>query len=51
VVQGLRVSIDGDEFDVFDAGLDHAVDGRAAGAADADNLDLRECLDCWLNDL
>ena len=37
--QRLGVGVDRDELDPVDAGLDHAVDGVAAGAADADDLD------------
>jgi len=35
----LRVSVDGDELDAFQAGIDHAVDGIAAAAADSDDFD------------
>src|SRR5438874_2572011 len=38
----LSVGIDGDELHALDAGFDHAVDGVAAAAADADDLDLSE---------
>ena len=38
--QGLQVRVDGDEFHALDAGLDHPVDGVAAAASDADDLDL-----------
>ena len=37
--QGLQVGIRGDEFDVFHAGIDHAVDGIVATASDADHFD------------
>ena len=33
----LQVGVDGDELDALDLGLDHAVDGVDAGAADADD--------------
>ena len=35
VLERLEVGVDGDELDALDAGLDHAVDGVDAGAADA----------------
>jgi len=35
----LRVRVDGPELDAAQAGRDHAVDGVAAAAADADDLD------------
>ena len=37
--QRLRVGVDGDELDALQAGVDHAVDGVDAAAADADDLD------------
>jgi hypothetical protein len=37
----LEIGVDGDELHTAQAGLDHAVDGIAAGAADADDLDPR----------
>ena len=40
--QRLRVGVDGDELDAFQAGVDHAVDGVAAATADTDDLDDRE---------
>ena len=40
--QRLRVGVDGDELDALQPGVDHAVDGVAAAAADADDLDHRE---------
>ena len=46
-VQVLRVRIDGDEVDATDLAVDHVVDGIAAGAADAEDLDARECFDVW----
>jgi hypothetical protein len=45
----LGVSIDDDEFDTLDTGLNHAVDSRAAGAAHTDHFDACECFDFWLN--
>ena len=38
----LHVGVDGDEVDLVDAGVDHPVDRVQPGAADADDLDLRE---------
>ena len=35
LLERLEVGVDGDELDALDAGLDHAVDGVDAGAADA----------------
>ena len=40
--QRLRVGVDGDELDPLQPGVDHAVDGVDAAAADADHLDDRE---------
>ena len=40
--QRLRVGVDGDELDALQAGVDHAVDGVDAAAADADDLDDRQ---------
>ena len=40
--QRLRVGVDGDELHALEPGVDHAVDGVAATAADADDLDHRE---------
>ena len=40
--QRLRVGVDRDELDALQSGVDHAVDGVAATAADADDLDDRE---------
>ena len=40
-VERLRVGVDGDELDAFEAEVDHRVDGVAAGAADTDDLDAR----------
>ena len=37
--QRLRVGVDRDELDAAQAGVDHAVDGVGAAAADADDLD------------
>ncbi len=42
--QRLRVGVHGDELDTFEAGVDHAVDGVDATAADADHLDDREII-------
>ena len=39
--QRLVVGVDGDELDALEAGVDHAVDGVGAAAADADDLDDR----------
>ena len=36
-LERLEVGVDGDELDALDLGLDHAVDGVDAGAADADH--------------
>ncbi len=38
--QRLQIGIGGDEFDAFDFGADHAVDGVASSAAHADHFDL-----------
>ena len=38
--QRLQIGVGDDEFDAFHAGIDHAVDGVAAAAAHADDLDL-----------
>jgi hypothetical protein len=51
VVQGLGVSVNGYEFDIFDAGFNHPVDSGAAGAANAYDLNLRERLYSWINNL
>ncbi len=40
--QRLRVGVDGDELDALQPGVDHAVDGVDAAAADADDLDDRQ---------
>ena len=40
--QRLRVGVHRDELDALQAGVDHPVDGVAAAAADADDLDHRE---------
>src|SRR5262249_33771742 len=40
--QRLRVGVHGDELDAGEAGVDHAVDGVRAAAADADDLDNRQ---------
>ena len=37
--QRLRVGVDRDELDAREPGVDHAVDGVRAAAADADDLD------------
>ena len=42
--QGLGVGVDRDELDAVDTGVDHPVDGVAAGATDADHLDVGEGL-------
>src|SRR3712207_7585551 len=42
LLQRLRVGVDGDELHAAHAGLDHAIDGVDAGAADADDLELRD---------
>ena len=39
ISERLRVGVDGDELDPGQAGVDHAVDGVRAAAADADDLD------------
>ena len=41
LLERLRVGVDGDELDARDLGLDHAVDRVDAGAADADDAQLR----------
>ena len=41
LLQRLQVGVDGDELDALDLGLDHAVDGVDAGAADADHAQHR----------
>src|SRR5450755_2211736 len=38
--QRLQIGVGDDEFDAFDSGVDHAVDGVAAAAADSDNFNL-----------
>ena len=40
--QRLGIGVDGDELDALEPGVDHAVDGVDAAAADADDLDDRE---------
>jgi hypothetical protein len=40
--QRLRVRVDRDELDAGETGVDHAVDGIGAGAANADHLDDRQ---------
>src|SRR5262249_9163680 len=40
--EGLGVGVDRDKLDTVDSGINHAVDGIATGAADADHLDMRE---------
>jgi hypothetical protein len=40
-VERLRVGVDDDELDPFEAEVDHRVDGVSAGAAAADHLDAR----------
>ncbi len=40
--QRLSVGVDGDELDPLQPGVDHPIDGVAAAAADADDLDDRE---------
>ncbi len=42
LLERLGIGVDGVELDAGEARLDHAVDGIAAGAADAQHLDLRE---------
>ena len=37
LLERLHVGVDRDELDALDLGLDHAVDGVHAGAADADD--------------
>ena len=44
-LERLAVGVGDDELDAFDAGADHAVDGVAAAAADADDLDPRAARD------
>ena len=39
VLERLRVGVGADEVDALDVGADHVVDGVAAAAADADDLD------------
>ena len=39
LLQRLQVGVDGEELDALDLGLDHAVDGVDAAAADADDAD------------
>ena len=46
--QRLRVGVDRDELDAGQAGIDHAVDGVRAAAADADDLDDGEVVACLL---
>ena len=41
-LQLLHVGVDRDELHLIDAGVDHPVHGVESGAADADDLDLRE---------
>ena len=41
-LERLRVGVDRDELDALQAGVDHAVDGVGAAAADADDLDDRQ---------
>ena len=45
VDQHLRVGVYGDELDAVNARLDHAVDGVAPAAADADDLNSGEVVD------
>ena len=42
--QRLQIGIGGDEFDAFDFGADHAVDGVRSAAAHADHFNLRAVL-------
>ena len=42
--QSLGVSIHRDELDTFEAGIDHAVDGITAAAANANNFDHGEII-------
>ena len=51
VMQCLGIGINRNEFDVFDAGIDHAIDGGATGAADTNHFNLCERFNCWFNDL
>ena len=44
-LERLAVGVGDDELDAFDAGADHAIDGVAASAADADDLDPRSARD------
>jgi hypothetical protein len=46
LLQRLHVGVDGEELDALDLGLDHAVDGVDAGAADADDAGARS--PAWL---
>ena len=41
VLHGLGIGVGDDELDAFETGLDHVVDGVAAGAADAEDRDPR----------
>ena len=43
-LQRLQVGVGGDEFDAFDFGADHAVDGVRSAASHADDFDLRAVL-------
>ncbi len=39
-LERLKVGVGGDEFDALDLGTNHAIDGVAAAASDADDLNL-----------
>ena len=49
VEKRLRVGVHRDELDARETGLDHAVDGVRAAAADADDLDHREVVACLVS--
>jgi hypothetical protein len=51
VMQRLRVGVNSDKLNVFDAGLDHPIDGRATGATDAGDLNFGKCFYSWFSDL
>ena len=49
VMQRLGVSINRHKIDPCYPGINHAVDGRAAGAADANYFNPGKCFYCWVN--
>src|SRR5581483_4183434 len=49
MVQGLRISVHGDEFDAFHPCFNHPVDSGATSPTDAHYFNAGKCFDSWRN--